>query len=94
MPASSSSVVLRVDPATARAYREASEEEKERARFAFALALTQRREEARKGAAAALIRVMDEMGREAEARGLTPEILEKILSEESEDDDAPEAESA
>ena len=79
MPATSEKVVLRVDPATARAYREASEEEKKRARSAFESALAERREEARQTAAEELIRYMDELGREAEARGLTPEILDDIL---------------
>lgn len=79
MPATSEKVVLRVDPATAKAYREASEEEKERARSAFESALAERREEARQEAANALIRVMDQLGREAEARGLTEEILADIL---------------
>ena len=74
-------VVLRVDPATAKAYEEASPEEKERARSAFERSLAEQREKARAAAAAELIRVMNDMAREARARGLTPEILEEILNE-------------
>ena len=79
MPASSSEVVLRVDPATARAYREAPTDVKERARSAFERSLQEEREAVRRAAGEELIRYMDELGREAEARGLTPEILDDIL---------------
>jgi hypothetical protein len=68
-----------VDPATAKAYREASDDVKERARSAFERSLQEEQEAARKAAAEELIRYMDELGREAEARGLTPEILDDIL---------------
>lgn len=72
-------IVLRVDSDTARAYRDASAEDKECARSVFALSL-RAREAARREAAQDLKRIMDEMSREAEARGLTPEILEAILN--------------
>ena len=76
MPAAPSTVVLRVDPVTVRAYADASPAERERAESAFALALRGRRD-----AAEDLIRTMDEIGREAQARGLTPEILDDILND-------------
>ena len=72
-------VVLRVDPATARAYRDASDEGKARARSAFESALAEEREGARRQAAEEMIRYTDEVGRRAEARGLTPAILDDIL---------------
>ena len=87
MPTLSSEVVLHVDPATARAYRDASAQEKEQARAAFERALATRREATRKAAAKELIHVMNEMAREAKERGLTPEILERILREEPPSDE-------
>lgn len=88
MLATSAKVVLRVDSATARAYREASDDVKERARSAFELALSEKLEEAREEAATELISVMDEIGREAKARGLTEEKLEALLQEIDEERDA------
>ena len=86
MPAPASKIVLRVDPATARAYRDAPAKYKARARAlareAFASALADEREAARKEAAREFMAFMDETAREAEARGLTPEILAEILSED------------
>jgi hypothetical protein len=74
MPATSKKVVLRVPAATAKAYEEASPEQKERALSAFARSLRTREEVARE-----FMAVMDETAREAEARGLTPDILDDIL---------------
>ena len=82
MPAPASKVVLRVDPATATAYRKASKEERERARLAFERALDEQRERDRKEAAGNVLQIMDEMAREAKERGLTPELLEQILNED------------
>ena len=76
MPASASKLVLRVDPATARAYRDASDEDKERARSVFALTLRAREESVEETMA-----FFDEVARNARARGLTPEILDDILND-------------
>lgn len=82
MPVTSAEVVLSVDPLTARAYRDASDEEKAQARSAFERSLAERREQAHREAGQELLDVMDEMAREAEAHGLTPEILAQILDED------------
>lgn len=86
MATPASRIVLRVDPVTARAYRNASDEAKararERARSAFESALTDEREATRRQDAREFMAFMDETAREAEARGLTPEILQEILSED------------
>ena len=84
MPVLTKRVVLSVDSATARAYRDASEEEKAQARAAFEQSLAERREQARTEAAQELIEVMDEAATEAEARGLTPEILARFLADDAE----------
>lgn len=76
MAAPASKLVLRVDPATARAYRDASDEDKERARSAFALTLRARAESVEETLA-----FFDEVAREAQARGLTPEVLDDILND-------------
>jgi hypothetical protein len=76
MPAPASKIVLRVDPATARAYREAPAEAKERARSVFALTLRAREESLEE-----TIAFFDEVARRAQARGLTPEILDDILND-------------
>ncbi len=72
MPAES--IRIRVDPETARAYREASAEQKERARSVFALTLRAREETTEE-----TLQFFDEVARNARARGLTPEILDDIL---------------
>ena len=74
MPAPASKLVLRVDPATARAYRDASDEDRERARSVFALALRVREESVDETLA-----FFDGVARDARARGLTPEVLDDIL---------------
>lgn len=76
MPTTSAKVVLRVDAATARAYNNASPDDRDRAESAFALSLVGRRKTADE-----LIQYMDEMAHEAKKRGLTPEILDDILND-------------
>ena len=84
MPASAE-IVFHVDPATAKAYEEASPQEKERLRSLFALALLDRQE-----AADEALRFFDEVARNAQARGLTPEILDEILREDPSGEGHPE----
>ena len=79
MPATS--IRIRVDPETARAYRAATDETKAQARLAFEAALADERERTHREAAGELIRHMDEVGRNVRARGLTPEILDDILND-------------
>ncbi|MEP0547939.1 MAG: hypothetical protein ABJF88_13475 [Rhodothermales bacterium] len=82
MPAPPSRVTLCVDPTTARAYHDASQADRERAESAFALSLRGKRE-----AAEELSRYMDEVGRAAQERGLTPELLDEMLSEDPPSDE-------
>ena len=70
-------ITVSVDPNVARAYRAASDSERRK----FDLLVNLRLREAispRKS----LIDVVEEIGRNAERRGLTPEILQSILDEE------------
>ncbi|MEM1268507.1 MAG: hypothetical protein AAGI08_00540 [Bacteroidota bacterium] len=83
-----SEVTLRVDPVTAQAYRDASDEEKALARSAFESVLAQGRASAREAAANSLMAVMDEMGKEAQTRGLTEDKLRDLLQEIDEERDA------
>lgn len=61
-----------VDPEAARAFREASPEEQRK----LALLLSLRLRELTMGPVRSLQEIMDEIGAKAEARGMTPEILD------------------
>jgi len=74
---SSRRITIEVDEATGEAYEHASPDE--RRRIGFLLLLESRR--ALKPASGNLDDVMDGMSRQAQASGLTPEILEQILDE-------------
>ena len=70
-------ITVSVDPNVARAYRAASDSERRK----FDLLVNLRLREAispRKS----LMDIVEEIGRNAERRGLTPEILQSILDEE------------
>lgn len=75
-------ITLHVDPEAAKAYEAMTEEERNKIEAVLSLRL--------KGLLAptgiTLRQAMDELGREAEANGLTPEILESILRGEDEDE--------
>jgi hypothetical protein len=69
-------ITIQVDPVAANVYRTASDEQRRK----FDLLLSMRlREVTRPGAS--LEQVMDEVSRNAQERGLTPEILQSILDE-------------
>ena len=69
-------ITIQVDPETAEAYRSASPDEREKIDTLLALKL---REAVR--SQVSLQHLMDEIGREAQARGLTPATLNSILNE-------------
>jgi hypothetical protein len=69
-------ITIRVSPEAARVYNAATAEEQRKLDVLLSLKLT---EVAR--APRPLEEVMDEIGRKAQARGLTPEILESLLNE-------------
>jgi hypothetical protein len=71
-------ISLEVDADTARAFAAASREDCRR----LELLLSIRLRELTARPARPLKEIMDEIGRNAEARGLTPEILESLLRDE------------
>ena len=73
-----STISLEVDADTARAFSAASAEEKRKMQLLLCLRLR----ELTSRPARPLKEVMDEIGRYAEAQGLTPEILESLLRDE------------
>ena len=70
------SITIRVSPEAARVYNTATAEQQRKLEVLLSLKLT---EVAR--AHAPLEEIMDEISRKAQARGLTPEILESLLHE-------------
>jgi hypothetical protein len=71
-------ISIEVDADAARAFREAPAEEQRKLQLLLSLRLR----ELTSGPVRPLKEIMDEIGREAESRGLTPEILESLLHEE------------
>jgi len=71
-------ISLEVDTDTARAFSEASAEERRKLQLLLRLRLR----ELTARPARPLKEIMDEIGRHAEAQGLTPEILESLLRDE------------
>ncbi len=72
---SSSTISIEVDPESARAFAAATPEERRKLRLLLGLRLR----ELTAAPPRPLTQIMEEIGREAEARGLTPEILESLL---------------
>jgi hypothetical protein len=72
---SNSTITIPLDPQTARAYDSAAPEEKLKIQALLSLWLR----ELAAGQYASLQEVLDEVGRKAKARGLTPEILDSLL---------------
>ena len=70
-------IQIPVDEATAKAFFTASAEDRRK----MELLLRLRLRDLTTGPQRSLSEVMDEMGAEAQARGLTPEILESLLNE-------------
>jgi hypothetical protein len=68
-------ITIRLDPQTARAYDSAAPEEKRKMQALLSLWLR----ELAAGETASLQRVLDEVGRKAKDRGLTPEMLDSLL---------------
>ena len=73
-----STISIEVDADAAKAYTAASEEQRRKLRLLLNLGLR----EIASNPPKSLSQVMNEMGLEAKARGLTPEILEKMLHDE------------
>ena len=71
-------ITIEVDDSAARAFSAASPEEQRKLQLLLSLRL----QELTASPARTLQEVMDDISIEAEAKGLTPEILETLLSEE------------
>jgi hypothetical protein len=72
------SISIEVDEDTARAFSRASAEEQRKLQLLLALRLR----ELTTGSPRTLKAIMDEIGTQAQTRGLTPEILESLLDDE------------
>jgi hypothetical protein len=75
---STATISIPVDSEAARAFSEASPEEQRK----LALLLSLRLRELTLAPGRPLKEIMDEIGAQAEARGLTPEILDELLRDE------------
>ena len=73
----SRTITIPVDPRVERAWNAADDAERRKLQVLFNLLLGELISDERPS----LEKIMDEVGREAEARGLTPEILESILKD-------------
>jgi hypothetical protein len=71
----SPTITIPLDPQTAQAYDSASPQEKRKIQALLSLRLR----ELTSGQYPSLQQVLDEVGRKAKARGLTPEILDSLL---------------
>ena len=69
------SITIPLDPQTARAYDSAAPEEKRKIQALLSLWVR----ELAAGEYASLQQVLDEVGRKAKERGLTPELLDSLL---------------
>jgi hypothetical protein len=69
-------ITIRVSPEAARVYKTATAEQQRKLEVLLSLKLTEMARSARP-----LEEIMSEMSRKAQARGLTPEILEALLNE-------------
>ena len=71
-------ITLEIDSVAVEAYKSASPEERQKLKVLLGLWL----KEYAKADAFSLEEILDDLGRKARSRGLTPEILESILEEE------------
>ena len=70
-------ITIHVDPAAAKAFKAASDEDRRKMEALLSLRLMEVATSKE-----SLTRVMDEISRKAQERGLTPEVLQAILDEE------------
>ena len=75
---STEAITLEIDSEAAQAFKSVPTEQREKLQVLLGIWL----KEYARADAASLRETMDEMGRRAQSRGLTPELLESILEEE------------
>ncbi|MBW8883767.1 MAG: hypothetical protein JF612_03100 [Planctomycetia bacterium] len=75
---STATISIEVDLEAAKAFSEASEEDRRKLELLLALRLR----ELTSGPIRPLREIMDEIGAKAKARGLTPDLMNKLLNEE------------
>ncbi len=75
---STATISIEVSPEVARAFSAATAEERRKLQLLLGLRLRELTE----GSVRPLKEIMDDIGKQAEARGLTPEILESLLQGE------------
>lgn len=73
----SKSIMIKVDTETAEAFERLSTEEREKIEFFLSIQMKNALK-----SEVSLLAVMDDISKEAEAKGLTPEILESLLEDE------------
>lgn len=71
-------ISIEVDAQAARAFSDASPDERRKLELLLSLRLS----DLTSRPARPLTEIMDEMGRDAERRGLTPDLLERLLNDE------------
>jgi len=74
--AQTSEITIRVDPEAARAYQSASETQRRKLDLLLSLRLSEATRSSE-----SLERIMDQISQNAQARGLTPDILDEILKD-------------
>ncbi|WP_353929014.1 hypothetical protein WJM97_11815 [Okeanomitos corallinicola TIOX110] len=72
-------ITIKVPSEIAEAYRQATKEEQEQIQLKFASIMQLKLFNSRQDAVQHLRNMMDEVSKEAQAQGLTPEILDSIL---------------
>lgn len=75
-------IIIKVPSEIAEAYHNASEEEKQQLQLKIAAIMQSQFTLSRKESITRLRNTMDKASKEAQERGLTPEILESILNDE------------
>jgi hypothetical protein len=77
--ATTEEITIKVPSEIAEAYRQATKEEKEQIQLKFASIMQLKLFNSRQDAVQRLRKIMDEVSKEAQAQGLTSEILDSIL---------------
>lgn len=80
--ATTEEIIIEVPSEIAKAYRQATKEEQEQIQLKFASIMQLKLLNYRQDAVQRLRKIMDEVSKEAQAQGLTTEILDSILQDD------------